>query len=156
MLLDEASLWPDKKFVITNIIVSQKFLKEHPDVVEAVLRGSVKTNKWINANPDKAKAVGQHAAGEADSGKALPAERPRPGVEVDPVHSTTRWPPRSTPRRTHAVKAGLLEKPDLKGIYDLTLAEQGPQGRGRARRSTTPASAPVAASRTDPDRVPRR
>ncbi len=39
VLLDEADLWPDKKFVITNIIVSQKFLKEHPDAVEAVLRG---------------------------------------------------------------------------------------------------------------------
>ncbi|MGW2206838.1 ABC transporter substrate-binding protein, partial [Streptomyces sp. NPDC001774] len=56
VLLDESTLWPDNKFVITNIIVSQKFLTEHPDVVEAVLRGSVNTNKWINANPDKAKA----------------------------------------------------------------------------------------------------
>ncbi|MER5489477.1 hypothetical protein ABT024_40885, partial [Streptomyces sp. NPDC002812] len=26
VLLDETALWPDKKFVITNIIVSQKFL----------------------------------------------------------------------------------------------------------------------------------
>ncbi|MEV0176042.1 ABC transporter substrate-binding protein, partial [Streptomyces sp. NPDC050803] len=50
VLLDEADLWPDKKFVITNIIVRQDFLKEHPDVVEAVLRGSVKTNAYINAN----------------------------------------------------------------------------------------------------------
>ena len=63
VLLDESSLWPDKKFVITNIIVSQKFLTEHPDVVEAVLRGSVKTNKWINANPDEAKAAANAAAG---------------------------------------------------------------------------------------------
>jgi NitT/TauT family transport system substrate-binding protein len=45
VLLDEADLWPDKKFVITNVIVSQKFLKEHPDVVEAVLRGSVRTTE---------------------------------------------------------------------------------------------------------------
>ncbi|RSS82257.1 ABC transporter substrate-binding protein, partial [Streptomyces sp. WAC02707] len=34
VLLDETTLWPDKKFVITNVIVSQKFLAEHPDVVE--------------------------------------------------------------------------------------------------------------------------
>ncbi|MFE2100454.1 ABC transporter substrate-binding protein, partial [Streptomyces sp. NPDC059468] len=33
VLLDEASLWPDKKFVITNIIVRQGFLKDHPKAV---------------------------------------------------------------------------------------------------------------------------
>ena len=57
-----ATLWPGKKFVITNIIVSQKFLKEHPEVVEAVLRGSVKTNEWINANPDAGEGRGQRGA----------------------------------------------------------------------------------------------
>ncbi len=73
VLLDEADLWPDKKFVITNIIVSQKFLKEHPKVVEAVLTGAVKTNAWINANPDKAKAAAS-AQLKIDSGKALKPE----------------------------------------------------------------------------------
>ena len=57
VLLDEGDLWPDKKFVITNVIVRQDFLKEHPEAVEAVLRASVQTNKWINANPEKAKAA---------------------------------------------------------------------------------------------------
>ncbi|OSP23595.1 sulfate ABC transporter substrate-binding protein [Streptomyces sp. 13-12-16] len=117
VLLDEADLWPDKKFVITNIIVSQKFLKEHPDVVEAVLRGSVKTNEWINANPDKAKASA-NAALEELSGKALPADVIDPAWKSiafldDPLASTL------DAEADHAVKAGLLEKPDLKGIYDL-------------------------------------
>ena len=85
VLLDEATLWPDKKFVITNIIVSQKFLKEHPEVVEAVLQGSVKTNEWINANPDEAKAVGEQAAG-GGLRQGAAGRGPRPGVEVDPVH----------------------------------------------------------------------
>ncbi|WP_229900270.1 ABC transporter substrate-binding protein, partial [Streptomyces capoamus] len=73
VLLDEASLWPDKKFVITNIIVRQAFLKEHPKAVEAVLKASVGANKWINAHPDEAKAVANKQL-EADSGKALPAK----------------------------------------------------------------------------------
>lgn len=119
VLLDESSLWPDKKFVITNIIVSQKFLKEHPDVVEAVLRGSVKTNKWINANPEKAKAAANKQL-EADSGKALPAEVLDPAWKSiqftdDPLASTLNT------EAQHAVKAGLLENPKLDGIYDLTL-----------------------------------
>ncbi|MEV6996288.1 ABC transporter substrate-binding protein [Streptomyces sp. NPDC093982] len=118
VLLDEADLWPDKKFVITNIIVRQDFLKEHPDVVEAVLRGSVKTNEWINANPDKAKASANKALEEL-SGKALPAEVIDPAWKSitfldDPLAATL------DSEAEHAVKAGLLEEPDLKGIYDLT------------------------------------
>ncbi|WP_406498665.1 aliphatic sulfonate ABC transporter substrate-binding protein [Streptomyces sp. NBC_00846] len=116
-LLDESTLWPGDKFVITNIIVSQKFLKEHPDVVEAVLRGSVKTNAWINADPDKAKASA-NAALKKLTGKALPAEIIDPAwksiqITDDPLAATL------DAQAQHAVKAGLLEKPDLNGIYDL-------------------------------------
>ncbi|MFJ7628827.1 aliphatic sulfonate ABC transporter substrate-binding protein [Streptomyces sp. NPDC097595] len=116
-LLDESTLWPDDKFVITNIIVSQKFLKEHPDVVDAVLRGSVKTNAWINANPDKAKDSA-NAALKKLTGKELPAEVIDPAwksiqITDDPLAATL------DAQAQHAVKAGLLEKPDLKGIYDL-------------------------------------
>ncbi|MGW2288940.1 aliphatic sulfonate ABC transporter substrate-binding protein [Streptomyces phaeochromogenes] len=117
VLLDEADLWPDKKFVITNIIVSQKFLKEHPDVVQAVLRGSVKTNTWINANPDKAKAAANAKLQEL-SGKPLPADVLDPAWKSiqftdDPLASTLNT------EAAHAVKAGLLKKPKLDGIYDL-------------------------------------
>ncbi|MCD7437146.1 aliphatic sulfonate ABC transporter substrate-binding protein [Streptomyces lincolnensis] len=119
VLLDEADLWPDKKFVITNIIVRQDFLKKHPKAVEAVLKASVEANKWINANPDQAKAAA-NAQLEADSGKALPAKVLDPAWKSiqftnDPLASTLNT------EAEHAVKAGLLKKPDLKGIYDLTL-----------------------------------
>ncbi|OUD03397.1 aliphatic sulfonate ABC transporter substrate-binding protein [Streptomyces swartbergensis] len=117
VLLDEASLWPDKKFVITNIIVRQDFLKKHPKVVEAVLKGSVETNKWINAHPDEAKAAANEQL-EESSGKALPADVLDPAWKSirftdDPLASTLNT------EAEHAVKAGLLEKPNLKGIYDL-------------------------------------
>ncbi|MCZ4102062.1 aliphatic sulfonate ABC transporter substrate-binding protein [Streptomyces sp. SID13666] len=119
VLLDERDLWPDKKFVITNVIVSQKFLSAHPDVVEAVLRGSVNTNAWITANPDKAKAAA-NAQLKKDTQKALPAEILDPAwasIQVldDPLAKSL------TSEADHAVKAGLLKKPDLAGIYDLTL-----------------------------------
>jgi NitT/TauT family transport system substrate-binding protein len=118
-ILDEASLWPDKKFVITNIIVRQSFLKEHPKAVEAVLKASVAANKWINANPTEAKAAANKQLA-ADSGKALKAN------VLDPAWSSitfTNDPLASTlnTEAEHAVKAGLLAKPDLKGIYDLTI-----------------------------------
>jgi NitT/TauT family transport system substrate-binding protein len=119
VLLDEADLWPGKQFVITNVIVSQKFLKEHPKAVEAVLKASVEANKWINANPDAAKASA-NAQLEEDSGKALPAKVLDPAWKSitfidDPLAATLRT------EADHAVKAGLLEQPELDGIYDLTL-----------------------------------
>ncbi|MFE6904833.1 aliphatic sulfonate ABC transporter substrate-binding protein [Streptomyces erythrochromogenes] len=129
VLLDETALWPDKKFVITNIIVSQKFLKEHPDVVEAVLRGTVKTNEWINANPDRAKASA-NAKLAADSGKALDAkviDPAWPSIQItdDPLASTLKT------QSDWAVKAKLIEQPDLAGIYDLTLLNKVLKAAGK-------------------------
>jgi NitT/TauT family transport system substrate-binding protein len=122
VLLDEATLWPDEEFVITNIIVRQEFLEEHPKAVEAVLRASVAANEWINANPEEAKAAANEQL-EADSGKALPAEVLDPAWESieftdDPLAATL------DAQAEHAVKAGLLEEPDLDGIYDLTLLNE--------------------------------
>ncbi|WP_405827634.1 MULTISPECIES: ABC transporter substrate-binding protein [unclassified Streptomyces] len=129
VLLDETSLWPDKKFVITNIIVSQKFLKEHPDVVEAVLRGTVKTNDWIHANQDKAKASA-NARLEAEGGKPLDAKVIDPAwpsftVTDDPLASTLKT------QSDWAVKAKLIEQPDLAGIYDLTLLNKVLKAAGK-------------------------
>ncbi|MFE2857599.1 aliphatic sulfonate ABC transporter substrate-binding protein [Streptomyces lavendulae] len=117
VLLDESDLWPDGKFVITNVVVAQEFLTAHPDVVEAVLRGTVKTNEWINAHRDEAKAS-VNAALKTLSGKELEPEvidRAWPGIVVtdDPLAATLRA------QADHAVAAGLLERPDLTGIYDL-------------------------------------
>lgn len=122
VLLDEASLWPDEKFVITNIIVRQEFLKEHPKAVEAVLKASVEANRWIDANRDEAKSVANKQL-ETDSGKALPAEVLDPAWESirfidDPLAATL------DAQAEHAVKAGLLEQPDLTGIYDLRLLDK--------------------------------
>jgi NitT/TauT family transport system substrate-binding protein len=130
VLLDESGLWPDKKFVITNVVVSQKFLKEHADVVAAVLRGSVKSNDFLNTHPDEAKQAA-NAKLKKLSGKALDAAVLDPAWESirfidDPLASTLNT------EAEHAVKAGLLEKPDLKGIYDLTELNKILKAEGKA------------------------
>ncbi|MGC9380612.1 aliphatic sulfonate ABC transporter substrate-binding protein [Streptomyces sp. MH13] len=128
VLLDEATLWPDEQFVITNIIVRQEFLEEHPDVVEAVLKASVDTNEWIGAHPDEAKAAANKQL-EKDTGKALPADVLDPAWESirltdDPLAATL------DAQADHAVEAGLLEQPDLEGIYDLTLLNKVLKAKG--------------------------
>lgn len=127
-LLDERDLWPDRTFVITNMIVSQRFLRAHPDVVEAVLRGSVKTNAWLAAHPERAKQQA-NAALRRLTGAALPdrvMDAAWRSVDVldDPLAGTL------DEQARHAVSAGLLEEPDLSAIYDLTplnkvLREEG-------------------------------
>lgn len=118
VLLDEETLWPGGRFVTTNIIVSQKFLARHPKVVQAVLKASVDTNKWIGAHPAAAKAAANEQLA-VDAGKALPrqvldAAWKSVDFTDDPLAATLRT------QAGHAVEAGLLEEPDLTGIYDLT------------------------------------
>lgn len=116
-LLDEKSLWPGGKFVTTNLVVRQDFLKAHPAAVEAVIRGAVKANEWIEAHPAAAKKA-INAALARDAGKPLPGpvlDDAFRNIQVtdDPLAATLHA------EAAHAVKAGLLEKAQLKGIYDL-------------------------------------
>jgi NitT/TauT family transport system substrate-binding protein len=117
-LVNEKSLWPGGQFVTTNVVVSQSFLAAHPDVVEAVLRGSVQTNAWIKADPAAAKhainAQLQALNGKPLPGKVLDAAFADIAVTDDPLAATLQQ------QAAHGVAAGLLEQPDLKGIYDLT------------------------------------
>jgi NitT/TauT family transport system substrate-binding protein len=119
VLVDEKSLWPDSKFVSTNVIVSQTFLTAHPDVVQAVLKASVDTNAWILANPAQAKQDA-NAALTTLTKKALPAKVldtawSELAVTNDPLAASLKS------EADHAVTAGFITQPDLSGIYDLTL-----------------------------------
>ncbi|MFJ8150422.1 sulfate ABC transporter substrate-binding protein, partial [Streptomyces sp. NPDC096048] len=91
-------------------------------------KASVDTNEWIEANPDEAKAAANKQL-EKDTGKALPADVLDPAwksirLTDDPLAATL------DAQTDHAVKAGLLEQPDLKGIYDLTLLNKVLKAKG--------------------------
>ena len=124
IFLDERDLWPDHQFVITNIIVSPKFLKEHPDVVKNFLRTHVELTAWINKNPAQAKQIMNQQL-QKETGKALPAEVldeafSRMQVTYDPIHSSLL---KSTQQ---AFDEGFLGRtqPDLSGLYDLKLLNE--------------------------------
>ncbi|MFJ9076471.1 sulfate ABC transporter substrate-binding protein, partial [Streptomyces sp. NPDC102278] len=97
--------------------------------VEAVLTGTVKTNDWINTNPDKAKASA-NAALKSLGGKALDAKVIDPAwasilVTDDPLAGTLKT------ESDWAVKAKLIQEPDLNGIYDLTLLNKVLKAAGK-------------------------
>jgi NitT/TauT family transport system substrate-binding protein len=130
VLVDERDLWPDKKFVITNLIVSTKFLNAHRDVVKNLVAGQVDANAFINANPDEAQQVVNAAIGKL-SGKAPDAKQTAAAWKTitflnDPVAASLR------DGAKHAEEVGLLQPVDLKGIYDLSLLNEVLKAKGAA------------------------
>ncbi len=116
-LVDEASLWPGGKFVITNLIVRTEFLKKHPDLVKKLLAGQVEANAYINehrADAEKAaNAELQALTGKALKQDALDATFKDVTFTDDPIASSLRT------SAQHAEQVGLLDHVDLNGIYDL-------------------------------------
>src|SRR5438105_219939 len=53
-LVNEASLWPGGKFVTTNLVVTQSFLKAHASTVNGLLKGQIEANSYINSNASAA------------------------------------------------------------------------------------------------------
>jgi NitT/TauT family transport system substrate-binding protein len=116
-LVDEASLWPGGKFVITNLIVRTEFLKEHPTLVKKLLQGQVEANDYINTH----KAEAEKAAN--DELRSLTG-KPLPQAVLDGTFKNvtfTNDPIASSLKASaqHAEEVGLLDHVDLNGIYDL-------------------------------------
>jgi len=123
LFLDERDLWPNGDFVTAHIIVSTKFLQEHPDLVKAWLRAHVEVTQWELTNPEQAKQVSNDEIKRL-TGKALPIEVvdgawSRMRITYDPISSSL------FKSAEDAYTAGFLkEKPNLSGIYDLTLLNE--------------------------------
>jgi NitT/TauT family transport system substrate-binding protein len=124
IFLDERDLWPNRQFVITNLVVHPKFLKEHPDVVKNFLRAHVELTEWINKNAAQAKQIMNQQL-QKETGKPLPPEvlddaYSRMTVTYDPIRSSLI---KSTQQ---AFEEGFLGRtqPDISGIYDLGLLNE--------------------------------
>lgn len=70
VLVDERDLWPGKQYTTTVLLVRSDFLKQHPDRVEALLRGHLEATTWLNQNPEPARDK-VNAAIEALVGKPI-------------------------------------------------------------------------------------
>ena len=123
IFLDERSLWPNSKFVTAEIVVRPEFLKEHPDVIKNFLDANVDEVNWINKNPDQARQV-FNTEQEKLTTKPIPDDQlkeafSRLDITYDPITSSLYT------SADNQYKVGFLDtKPDLSGIYDLTLLNQ--------------------------------
>lgn len=127
-LVDEAALWPGGRFVITNLIASTQFLKEHPDQVRKLLEAQVEANDYINSHrADAEKAANAELAaltGKPLKQDALDATFKDVTFTDDPIASSLRT------SAQHAEDVGLLDHVDLSGIYDLRPLNEVLKARG--------------------------
>jgi NitT/TauT family transport system substrate-binding protein len=124
VLVDERSLWPDGKFVTTLVVVSAKFLKARPDLVKQFLRAHVEAAQFVASDPAAAKKITNDEIARITSAGLPPAVIDQAFANVaftwDPY-------PRTLLEAANAAFAlGFLgdAKPDLTGIFDLTLLNE--------------------------------
>jgi NitT/TauT family transport system substrate-binding protein len=117
-LVNEASLWPAGKFVTTELVVTQSFLKAHASVVSNLLKGQVESVKYINANTSAAETAANAELttllGKGLKSSALAASFKEITFTNDPIASSL-----ATDAK-HAVAVGLLQPVNLNGIYNLS------------------------------------
>ena len=116
-LVNEASLWPAGKFVTTDLVVTQSFLKAHPSAVNGLLKGQIQANSYINTNSS---AAAQAANTELTKllGKGLPSNVLTQSQAYLHFTNDPIAPSLATDAQ-HAVSVGLLKPVNLNGIYDL-------------------------------------
>ncbi len=131
LFVDERSLWPNGQFVIGLLVVNTKFLRAHPDLVKNWIRANVELTDWINGHQREAKKLLNQQI-QSETSKALPPAVldeafSRMQVTYDPLHSAL------TIAAQQAFDDGFLgrQKPDLSGLYDLTLLNQVLAEKGR-------------------------
>jgi NitT/TauT family transport system substrate-binding protein len=124
ILVDERDLWPNGKFVTSQIVVRTDYLKNHPDVIKKLLEAHVNETTWINNNKDQAVQV-FNAQLEKLTGTTIPTDElqnafSRLEITYDPIKESLYT------SANNAFELGFLgdKKPDLSNIYDLTLLNQ--------------------------------
>ncbi|MBW3615023.1 MAG: ABC transporter substrate-binding protein [Actinobacteria bacterium] len=122
VLVDEATLWPQGRFVTTQLVVRAQFLRKHPATVRRLLEGHVRTNAFIAEHPDRARQAANEGI-ERVTGRKLPdAVIARAWENLsfmdDPIPASLRA------AADHAHDVGLQDEADLRGIYDLGLLNE--------------------------------
>ena len=130
LFVDERDLWPDGKFVTAHIIFRTDYLQNNPDVVKKLLGAHINATEWINAHKDEAltqfNTELKKLTGQTIPEDVLKQSLMRLELTWDPIQSSL------IQSANNAFDIGFLGKtrPDLSGIYDLTLLNEVLTERG--------------------------
>ena len=118
VLVDEKTLWPDQRFVTTDLLVRTDFLDKYPGTVSDLLSGLITAQKEIADDPAAAQKTTNDAltkiTGTPIDADVLKTAWSNVQFTVDPVAGSL------IEGAKHSEDVGLLQKgTDLAGLYDL-------------------------------------
>jgi NitT/TauT family transport system substrate-binding protein len=124
VLVDEKDLWDGSltgkpgEFPTTILIVNKKFAAEHPETVQALLKGHVEAVDWLNKAAPGEKADAINAALKQASGAELSPDVIQRSLQnivfsVDPLAGSYKK------LLDDGVTAGTTKPADIGGIFDL-------------------------------------
>jgi NitT/TauT family transport system substrate-binding protein len=119
VLVDEKSLWPDDRFVVTNLVVSTKYLDQYPGTVNDLLQGLIAAEDEIASDPTTARTTTNDAiatiTGTPIDDAVLKTAWDNVDFTIDPIASSL------LAGAKHAQAVGLLtgDVSGLKDVYDL-------------------------------------
>ncbi len=124
LALDERDLWPDRTFATTLLVVRPDFLAAHRDAVRAFVETHVALTQWLQTNPTEASEQ-LHTAMANLQGRPLPTALlagalDRIDFRSDPMIASVE----EQARRAHALGYLGARKPDLTGMFDLSLLQE--------------------------------
>jgi NitT/TauT family transport system substrate-binding protein len=130
-LIDERTLWPDGKFITTEVVVRTAFLNQHADIVNKFLQAHVDTVQYIVSNPTEAGTFINNELKQI-SGKGLKSSEITQAlnnltITYDPLTNTVQT------QANRAYALGFLKSnPDLTGLYYLGPLNQVLTSKGLA------------------------
>lgn len=124
IFLDERTLWPDGKFVTTNVVVRKAFIDQHPDIVNKFLQAHVDMVQWILSNPGSAKTIVNSEIKRITGKALLPAELDIAWNNLDITYDPLANSLYQSADRAFSLGFLGASKPSLTGIYNLGLLNQ--------------------------------
>ena len=126
VLVDEKTLWDGSQtgkpglFPTTVLVVNKKFAADHPQTVEALVKGDASAIDWLNKASDSQKVQAVNDGLKAAAGQALPADVVQRALgnitfTTDPLAG-------AYPKLLQdGVDAGVSKTADLHGLFDLSI-----------------------------------
>ena len=134
VLVDEKSLWPDGRFVTTNVIARTAFVQQHPAAVRAFVEAHLDALDEITKKPDAARAA---AAGQIR--KITEQELPADVLQASWANLEFTADPLASALKTsadHAAAVGLLpDKPSdgFAKLWDVAALNEALVSRGQPK-----------------------
>jgi NitT/TauT family transport system substrate-binding protein len=136
VLVDESTLWPDGKYVTTQLIVTTSFLRSYADIVQRLVNAQVAANDYIESHPADAQALVsraiQRVTGKPIDPTLVTASFAHIDFTNDPIASSL------TKDNATQKEFGFPAAKSLKGLYDLSYLNRALHASNQAAIAVRP------------------